>query len=492
VGIRYSEREILAPLRRFQLKTLLLGLATLLLMAGAIYLVTHRLTRPLTALARASDQIARGELDAPLPRARGRDEVARLVNSFTAMKRDLQHYVADLEEATASRSRLEGELNAAREIQMSLLPGGGEANVDLGHCALWARVRPARTVGGDLYCYFSRGNRLWIAVGDVSDKGVPAALFMAKAISLIPQLAGPDAEPEISMTLLNDALEQGNDNCMFVTLFLGALDRTSGELCFASAGHTPPSLLRGGDANSLPQDDGPALGLAPGLDFPRNTLQLQPGDRLAIFTDGIDEAFNTEREMFGLERFNHQLTKTGAAAVDKAGPQVFEALDHFAGAQPQSDDISLLLLQMPQGNTASRGFPRGERLTTRAQEWLQEVMDANNVPADSAMELQLTLEEIITNVDKYSELKDDALIQVTLRSLPSQIELEIADEGKAFDPLSEGKRSPLGADIDHAGIGGLGVHLITQLTDQQSYQRLEGRNVLRVVKLLASAPARDD
>ena len=147
VGVIYSEKEILAPLREFQIKTTVLGLITLLCLSLAVYTITRRLTRPLTALARASDDVARGELNTPLPATSGDDEIARLVRSFTAMKKDLKSYIADLETATASRSRLEGELAAAREIQMSMLPGGGEASVQSADYELWARVRPAK-VGG--------------------------------------------------------------------------------------------------------------------------------------------------------------------------------------------------------------------------------------------------------------------------------------------------------------------------------------------------------
>lgn len=491
VGIIYSEGEMLAPLRRFQLKTLALGCATLVLMALAISLVTRRLTRPLAALAEASHEIARGRLDTPLPAVRGEDEVARLVGAFDTMQGDLKHYIADLEAATASRNRLEGELSAAREIQMSLLPHGGEASGRFRDCELWARVRPARTVGGDLYFYLLSGERLCIAVGDVSDKGVPAALFMAKAISLIPQLAGPDRDPASAMAQLNDALEQGNDNCMFVTLFLGVLDLASHQLRFASAGHTPPSLLRHGIARSLPQKDGPALGLAPGLEYPDNTLELQSGDRLAIFTDGIDEAFNGRAEMFGVDRFHAELRDAAGQPPAAAGEELFQVLDTFAGEVPQSDDITLMLLQLS-GNSGAQEqhavaeFTPGAGLAGRVMEWLQATLRQLAVPTETGMELVLVAEEIVTNIDKYAGLPVDATIEISVGTSGDRVELVVVDGGKPFNPLDEARRSDLGAGIDSAGIGGLGVHLIAQLTDRQRYERREGCNVLRVVKILAA------
>ena len=348
IAVVVDQREVLAPLYNYQLKTGLVSAVTLLLMAAAVYIVTSRQTRPLADLTRATESMARGKMDSPLPTARGDDEIARLVRSFSRMNRDLKTYIADLEVATASRSRLEGELAAAREIQMSMLPGSGEALVQEDGVELWARVQPARSVGGDLYTFCRSGDQLFIAVGDVSDKGVPAALFMARAISLIKQQSGTGAPPDQAMAEINNALERDNPNCMFVTLFLGALDIPSGQLRFASAGHTAPSLLRHRAVTQVAQETGPALGLVAYQYYPVNTLQLQGGDRLAIFTDGVDEAFNEAGEMYGIERFNSGLAKGADIAPDRAGAELFDSIARYAGDQPQSDDITLLLLQYPE------------------------------------------------------------------------------------------------------------------------------------------------
>jgi sigma-B regulation protein RsbU (phosphoserine phosphatase) len=309
VGVIYSQGEVLEPLQRYQIRTALVGLITLLFMSLSIYAIARRLTGPLTALANASKDLASGKLNTALPRASGNDEIASLIEAFGDMQRDLKVYISDLEEATASRSRLEGELAAAREIQMSMLPQGGEAQEDTAAYCLWAKVRPAKSVGGDLYTYFEKNGELFFAVGDVSDKGVPAALFMAKAISLMQQLQDDFSEPDAGMARLNDLLEQGNENCMFLTLFFGVLDLHTGSLRFASGGHTPPTLMHSDRASTLEQVSGPALGLAPYQTFPLNTLQLSAGSRLAVYTDGIDEAFDGQAQMFGTERINALIEK---------------------------------------------------------------------------------------------------------------------------------------------------------------------------------------
>ena len=348
VGVIYSEDELTAPLRDYQLKTALLGLFTLLVMALVVTVVARRLTQPLTALAQVTDQIARGKFDVPLPRIRGEDEVARLIAAFAAMKQNLKTYVGDLEAATAVRSRLQGELAVAAEIQMAMLPQGGEALEQSAAYELWAKVRPAKTVGGDLYTYYCDSKEhLFIAVGDVSDKGVPAALFMAKTISHIQQYSEAFTDPSKGMALLNNALEAGNSNCMFVTLFFGVLDLRSGVLRFSSAGHTPPSLVRGGRSGPVAQERGPALGLAADQDFPENSIELHAGDRLVIYTDGIDEAFNDQARMYGCERLDRELERTREEPIAYAGINIIRAVDDFAGSTPQSDDICLMLIDIP-------------------------------------------------------------------------------------------------------------------------------------------------
>jgi len=488
VGVGYRQAEVLSPLHRYEIKTAAVSAATLLLVVLAVFLVTSRLTRPLAQLTRATEDMASGNLDIPLPRASGDDEIARLVRSFGTMNRELKTYIADLESATATRSRIEGELAAARDIQMSMLPEGGEALVRDAAASLWARVAPARTVGGDLYSYFQRQRQLFLAVGDVSDKGVPAALFMARAISLIQQIHTPSTPPETAMAELNNALERDNENCMFVTLFLGVLDIDTGELCFASAGHTAPSLLRGSRVDIIEQRTGPALGLAPDQDYPRNTLQLLNNDRLAIFTDGIDEAFNETGDMFGIDRFNQALQASSDEDIAAAGDNLFQRIRQHAGVQPQSDDITLLLLDYtPESEQRARqDFDLAEQLTARVQAWMTPILADWGIPAAAAGELKLVAEEIVTNIQKYAGLDAAGNVELLLQRDGDTLTLETTDPGRAFDPLHDAHRSTLGADIETAEIGGLGVHLLTQLTDHQSYRRTDGLNRLRVQKILST------
>ncbi len=490
VAVLYSQDEVLSPLRSYGTKTIFIGLATLLLMALAISLISRRLTKPLVALADASDSMAQGQLEVPLPRVKGKDEIARLVQSFGAMQRDLKSYIADLEVATAGKARLEGELAAATQIQMSMLPQGGEALQESGQYSLWAKVRPAKSVGGDLYTFYQHGDEeLRIVVGDVSDKGVPAALFMAKAISHIQQFEEEFQSPSRGVALLNNALEKGNDNCMFVTLFFGVINLHSLEMKFSSAGHTAPSLFRAGVVTAVNQETGPALGLAEDMSYPENTLQLAQGDRLAIYTDGIDEAFNDSAEMFGVERFNTQLQKTGEHKIAQAGQAIFQQIDTFAGDMPQSDDITLMLvdiLSTLEYLSTRHNFSCNADKPGSACDWLNKLLEEQSVDNSLAMELVLVTEEIMTNIQKYAQLPAGADIELQVNANSDRVELVFTDAGIHFDPFKDSHRAHLGSDIDSAEVGGLGVHLITRLTDRQNYQRSNNKNIVRLEKFFSS------
>jgi sigma-B regulation protein RsbU (phosphoserine phosphatase) len=342
-------------------------------------------------------------------------------------------------------------------------------------------------VGGDLYAFYRQGReRLLVAVGDVSDKGVPAALFMARAVTLLQQYVNSTLDAAEIMAALNDELVEGNDSCMFLTLFIGWLDLDSLSLDFACGGHTPPTLVRDGQARTLPQRDGPALGLMEGLEFPLNRVQLQAEDRLALFTDGIEEAFNAQQQQFGLDAVNHVLQRAGQQNLMTSGQSLLEAVSRHQGEAPQADDITLLLL-MPKAPESKRN-----RLTVEddacavaaLQAWLDQLLQEASVGATVLAETRLVAEEVVTNVFKYGELPAGEGVTLTLEISPDRLQLEFIDSGIPFDPLTEAQRSELGTAIDSAAIGGLGVHLLEGLTDEQHYQRLDGKNRLTLVKFL--------
>ena len=309
-----------------------------------IRIITHELT-PLRRLAKGAETIASGQFDAELPELQRIDEIGQLSNSFADMQQSLVKYIEELKDTTAQKASIESELNVANSIQMSMLP-----NVfpDREGLDMYASMTPAKEVGGDLYGYLLKDDNLYFCLGDVSGKGVPASLFMAQVTRLFRTLANQQLSPSDICTHMNDALSgDENPTNMFVTLFVGMVDLTSGHLSFCNAGHNPP-VIGGGEHHGdfLEMKPNFPIGVLPGLEFEGEEIESIKGRALFIYTDGLNEAENREHEQFGDERLIDILRNTH---FDSAR-QVIETLaveveKHRDGADP-NDDLTMMCLRI--------------------------------------------------------------------------------------------------------------------------------------------------
>jgi len=245
VGIVFPEEEILADLRALNRDVLWIGTIGFGLLFCVVVLLSRGVTRPISSLARQTHEIARGNLDVPLPPIRTHDEVEELSRSFENMRVALKEYIANLADTTAAKERIESELKIARNIQRSFLPKHFPPFPDKTGFDLFADLQPAKQVGGDLYDFFLLDqHRLFFSIGDVSDKGVPAALLMAVTKTLMKGVAEQDLSPSEVLGKVNTELALDNETMMFVTLFCGILDFRTGELVYSNAGHLPPLWIR--------------------------------------------------------------------------------------------------------------------------------------------------------------------------------------------------------------------------------------------------------
>jgi phosphoserine phosphatase RsbU/P len=262
----------------------------------------------------------------------------------------------------AVKEQIASELRVAREIQMGMLPHDFAGIEQAYGVEFGAVLEPAREVGGDLYGICAAGpERLVLFLGDVSGKGIPASMFMVRAISLARLLSREIAEPERILARLNDELAADNPSGMFVTFLCGVFEPASGRLALANAGHCRPVLLPAGEAPRWAvRNLGTALGFEPGLQFERTELALREGDAMVFYTDGVSEAFNPQEECYGSERL---LADAGAFAGQSA-PAITTGLLRkvraFAGSAPQSDDIAILALRV--GAAGAPPVPKGRHV----------------------------------------------------------------------------------------------------------------------------------
>ena len=405
-----------------------------------------------------------------------------------------------------TKARMQEELNVGRDIQLSMLPRVFPAFPDRKELELYAVLEPALEIGGDLYDFFLVDqHRLCFVIGDVSGNGVPAALFMAMTKIMVKTRAASDPSPASIVTHVNDALSAENDSCMFVTLYLGILNLRDGTLVTTNAGHNPPLLKRkDGMFEWLTAQDGPMVGPMAGIAFKESTIRLEPGDELFLYTDGVTEADNRRRELFGKDRLKAVLdTSRVPSVVDRLGA-VMQAVRTFAGDVPQADDITMLGLRyhgMTPSDVATRVFRQRMSNQLEAIPVLQVAFEEYVGQWEGARPLiptlNMALDDLLNNVVQYAFPNDptEHSIDVEGDVRDGCVILTISDDGIPFNPLTAAPPD-LSLLLHEREIGGLGIHLVRSMFDEVIYHRNVGRNVLTVKKkMLSTSPvlgARDD
>ena len=345
IAIFCPESDIYGGYDRLQRKilwSLLAGLALVFLLS--VLLIRHQLA-PLAKLAEEADYIASGNFDRPMPVRKRNDEIGVLSQSFVHMQSSLVRHIQELTESTAARERMERELQIARNIQMGMVPH----DFDLGKKVdLYASMVPAREVGGDLYDCFVQDDKLYLCIGDVSGKGVPASLFMSVARAMFRVVARQGLAPAEIARRINDTVSEKNDQMIFVTMFLAAVDLKTGVMEYCNCGHNAPVLFPGPDKAPAFLDclSNTALGIESGFDYEGQRVDDMRGKILFLYTDGLNEAENADHEQFGNDRMLACLGDgpflDSRSLIDRLSEAV---ASHVAGAEA-SDDLTMLCLRI--------------------------------------------------------------------------------------------------------------------------------------------------
>jgi phosphoserine phosphatase RsbU/P len=324
-----------------------IGAAIVILVIGAARRMANGITGPIEGLRAGVMRIGGGDLDYRLD-VRTNDEIEDLAKAFNKMVCDLQAYVRDLKKTTAEKERFASELKVAHDIQMSFLKKIFPAFPHRGDFSLYATIKTAREVGGDLYDFsLLDDDRIVFYIGDVSDKGVPASLIMAITMTLMKRAsAQAGITPAGILKQVNVALAEDNENSMFVTLFIGILNVKSGELAFSNAGHNPPLVLGAdGECRFLTLPDGLVLGVAPEAEYRDDAIRLELGAMIVTYTDGVTEAMNPRRELYSESRLQETLKQLAGSAVEDTVGAIISSVKSHADGAPQSDDIAMLALR---------------------------------------------------------------------------------------------------------------------------------------------------
>ncbi|OGW38929.1 MAG: serine/threonine protein phosphatase [Nitrospirae bacterium RBG_13_39_12] len=347
IAVIFPKDELTEDIVHLNRTVIFLGITGILLLSIAVVLNTRSITKQLREMSQAAERIGTGNLDIELPPVKSGDEVGKLTAAFHYMKTSLKEYIQKLTETTAAKERIESELKIASEIQMGILPKTFPPFPDRKEFDIFATIKPAKEVGGDFYdFFFIDHDHLCFIIADVSGKGVPAALFMAVARTLIKAVAVPDMPPGDLLTKVNEELCIGNESSMFVTIFCGILNTKTGEVLYTNAGHNPPLILqKDNNVIWLEGERNIFIGAMKQVNYKTDRIVLHTGDALFMYTDGVTEAMNEREEQFTSERLKKEVTDLYGRYIKEIVAGIMEKVVSFAHGAQQSDDITMMIVE---------------------------------------------------------------------------------------------------------------------------------------------------
>ena len=351
MAIVCPESDIFSGFDRLRRTIMTIVTVGLLLMLYLFIRIITRELKPLRRLAKEAETIASGQFDAVLPDFQRTDEIGQLSHSFGNMQQSLVKYIDELKTTTAQKASIESDLRIASDIQMGMLPEKFPTKNDRDDVQLFASLTPAKEVGGDLFDFYFRDDKLFFCIGDVSGKGAPASLFMAVTRSAFRTVSAHETMPNHIVETINKTIADMNKMNMFVTLFVGVLDLPTGLLLYCNAGHDAP-LLVGTGVGELPCDSNIPVGFMPDWEYTLQEAEIYTGTTIFLFTDGLTEAMNAENEEFQMDR----ITAVATQALDNQQQEprqlislMTDAVHAFVGEAEQSDDLTMMGIQYIKG-----------------------------------------------------------------------------------------------------------------------------------------------
>jgi len=484
-------KVIIGRAQSFSILISLIMLGGLLLLFLVCRTLMRHITKPLWLFAQSADEIAQGNLTVSLPDIKTKDEMKHLHDSFSLMQTSLQHQMEELRTTTASKAAIESELNVASKIQRAMLPKIYPPYPERDDIDIYGQLMPAKAVGGDLFDFYIRDEKLFFCIGDVSGKGIPASLVMAVTKALFRTISMHEAQPHRIIGQMNEAMAQDNDSNMFVTLFVGVLDLPTGRMRYCNGGHDAPILV-GSGIGKLPVNSNLPVGVMSGWTFTAQETQIDPHTVVFLYTDGLTEAENTAHNQFSEDRILDSLrsmpTQSRQPLPDALVARMTEAVKHFVGDAEQSDDLTMLAIQYkgrPEQNVRlqrSITLPNDVKETPRIAELVETVCETAGLDSTSTLQMNLAIEEAVVNVMNYAyPMGTIGTVSIKASLSDQAITFVISDSGTPFDPTAKSEADTT-LSAEERPIGGLGIHLVRQLMDSINYEYTDGYNVLTLTK----------
>ncbi|MBR3149075.1 MAG: SpoIIE family protein phosphatase [Eubacterium sp.] len=413
------------------------------------------------------------------------EEITTLAKSIDTMEEKMMDYVENLKTATAERERIGAELNIASIIQENSLPNTFPAFPDRTDFDIFASMTPAKEVGGDYYNFFLIDEtHLAVVIADVSGKGVPAALFMMVSNILISEATRITGNPAEVLTKVNDRICDHNKADMFVTVWLGIIDTETGIITAANAGHDDPAIYRrDGSFEIVKNKHGLVLGAMKGLVYKEFEIQLNEGDKLFIYTDGIPEATDANEKMFTIDGMIDALNEYKDASPQEIINGVKKSVDNFVGSAPQFDDMTMLCVELKENDNNSLTVDATNENLHTVTEFVDAFLEENGCSMKTQMSIDLSLEEAFVNVANYAYGDETGKATIELTIDGREVSITLTDSGTPYNPLE--KADPdTSLSADEREIGGLGIFLVKKNMDSVSYVYENDKNILTMKKTI--------
>jgi len=429
------------------------------------------------------------EVFAPLIQTRRRNIMLTLIGLLILafiIHRSAQS-IYKLRDANAEKQRIDSEMMIAKNIQMNMLPETYPPFPDRNDLDIYGSLVPAKMVGGDLYDFFIRDEKLYFCIGDVSGKSVPAALVMAVTHSLFLSISSHESHPARIMQGINESLCRGNESNMFVTFFIGVLDLPTGLVRYCNAGHNPPLTIKGDLVEPLPAKANLPLGVIGEYDYMMQQIYVEPETMIVLYTDGLTEAKNLGSKQFGLEKTLNVLKGCHDATATQLIQTLTKKVDAFVGEAEPSDDLTLLAIRYTPKEetwTLSRSITLDNDVSqvTELNQFVQSVTEELQFDKALSNRIKLAVEEVVVNIMDYAYVADvKGQVKVEAMANDERLRFILTDSGRAFDPTAV-SRADTTLTVEDRPIGGLGILLVRNLMDSINYERIDGQNILRIEK----------
>jgi len=489
LSIQIPEKEIFAEVeKQNSLFSVVIEISFVAMLLLAYVLISRFINTPIKHLTNEVAQIELGNLDTQID-IKSKDELGQLAKTFNKMTADLKKSIEENAREREEKKRISTELSVAKDIQLSMLPGNFPAFPERDEFDVYAEMIPAREVGGDFYdFYLLDEDNLAVLIADVSGKGIPASLFMVNAKTLINNFTAGKS-PKIAFDSVNKKLFKNNDACIFVTAFMGIYNIPTGNFTFVNAGHNPP-LIKKKDGNFEFLRTKPCIVLAIKEDakYYEEQIHLEDGDAVYLYTDGVTEAMNSNKELFGEQRLKDALNNANSASPYDLLRAVKNEVDNFSAGAEQADDIAMLALSIGKDkNAIGKKIVLDAKLDNLPQliSFLNEELEKTGFNSDEKNKIEIAAEEVFTNIVKYAYAHSQETKLISISTIGSQpvrkIKITFEDSGRPYNPL-ETQPPDFEKPIEERQIGGLGVHMVKAIMDNVEYTRLNNKNILVITK----------